>query len=99
MRGKAIGFVCRLSAQKSPDLDISASEQSVSTMKQLKAAKNLASNLTARLQIVCCVGHAYQPHLPITVHMLSAHVQKNWSGIGRYDAAQAHRVCTPESSS
>ena len=32
------------------------------------------------LQIVCFVGHAYQPHLPIAVCMLSAHVQKNCIG-------------------
>ena len=62
--------------------------------------------LATPLQIVCFVGHAYQPHLPIAVRMFSAHAQKNWSGIGvkvanecryrhlslRYDAAQAHWV-------
>ena len=66
--GKAISFVCcRLSAQKSPDFDILASDKSVSTTKQSKAVKNFTLNHIARLtgttNHVFSVGHAYQPHL------------------------------------
>ena len=77
--------VCCLSAQKSPDLDISV----LTTTRQSKSAKNLlylfriAQQGSQALQIVRFVGHAYQPHLPIAVCMFSAHAQKNWSGIGR----------------
>ena len=38
--GKAIGFVCCLSARKSPDLEMLASERHVNTMNWSKLAKN-----------------------------------------------------------
>ena len=42
VRGKVISFVCHLLAQKSPNLDVSASEQVVSATKHLKPVKKLA---------------------------------------------------------
>ena len=71
VKQSVLSVICRrLSAQKSSDLVILASEQPVSTTKQSKTGKNLlvfASNRIARLisatNRVFYVGHAYQPHL------------------------------------
>ena len=86
-RGRAIGFVCHLSTQKSPNLDILESEQSVSTTKQSKSVKNLlvsASNHTARL--TSATNHAFcWPCLSTTPTYSCLYAfcpcAENWSGI------------------
>ena len=85
-RDKAIGC---LSAQKSPDLDISASEQSVSTTKHSKSAKNLhvfASNRTARLTRATNRAFCW-PRLSTTPIYSCRHpfclCAENWPSIGR----------------
>ena len=85
-RGKAIGYVCHhlfvyLSAQKSPDLDILASEQSVITTKRRKTYRCTCVHFKSHSKTFCWPRPSTTP---IAIHVLFPHARaQNWSSIGR----------------
>ena len=89
VKQSVLSVVCRLSARKSPDLDFSTSEHSVSTTKQSITVKNLlmfAWNHLARLTgstnrvflLAMPINHNYNS-CPCKFYTCTT----SWSGIGR----------------
>ena len=81
-RGKVIGFVCRLLAQKSSDLDITTKEHPCKCNQTVNNGKNFTcvrfeshSKLTGTTNRVFSVGHAYQPHLKLSMCFLCMHTK------------------------